>query len=275
MIFLFLEMMSYPFLSRAIVVGGLISISAALLGIVLVAKRYTMIGNSLSHVGFACMAFSKALALDAIVFSMPIMIVVAFLLLKLNENSKIKADQMLGIISVTSLAFGVMSIYNSTGLNTDVCNYLFGSILAMKSSDVLISIVIALFIIVLFVLYYNEVFAISYDEDFAKARGIKVDVFNFCFSALTALVIIVGMRIMGALLISSLIILPSISANRLFYSFKAVSIGSAFISIVAFVVGISLSYLFAFPTGASIVFVNVVVLLVFVLIEKILARRKI
>lgn len=269
MLNLFIQMLSYPFLARAIIVGSLVSISAALLGIVLVSKRYTMIGNSLSHVGFATMAFSKALAIDAIVFSMPILVVVAFLLLKAKENSKLKADQLLGIISVVSLALGVMSIYNSTGLNTDVCNYLFGSILAMKSSDVYLSVVLSLFIIVFFVLYYNEIFAISYDEDFAKARGIKVEVFNFAFAALTAVVIILGMRIMGALLISSLIILPSISANRLFDTFKGVSIASAIISIVAFLTGIVLSYLYSFPTGASIVIVNILVLVAFVIIEKI------
>lgn len=273
MISLFIEMLSYPFLSRAIIVGALISVSAALLGIILVSKRFSMIGNSLSHVGFGTMAISKVLVLDPVLFSMPILVLIAFLLLKINENTKIKGDQLLGILSVSSLAIGVMSIYHSTGVNTDVCNYLFGSILAMKDSDVYLSIIVSSFIIVLFILYYNEIFAITFDEEYAKTSGVKISMYNFAAAALTAIIIILGMRMMGALLISSLIIFPSITANRVFYTFKSVTIASGVISLVCFLIGITLSYMFSFPTGASIVIVNLIFFAVFTFVENLFKRE--
>lgn len=275
MINMLMEMLSYPFLRRAILVGLLISISASLLGIILIAKRYAGIGNSLSHVGFGTMAIAKALGVDSLMFSLPVLVTVAYFLLRLKENSKLKGDQLLGLLSAVFLALGVMTISHSTGRNTDVCNYMFGSILAMNISDVRVSIALSLFIITLFIIYYNEIFAITFDEEFAVVLGLNIQVFKFVASAMTAVVIILGMKMMGALLISSLILFPGISANRIFHSFKSVAIVSVSISVVGFILGIILSYRFSFPTGASIVMVNSAVFLVFYLVGKVLDKGKI
>ncbi|MDR2374902.1 MAG: metal ABC transporter permease [Treponema sp.] len=266
------EMFSYPFLVRAFVVGFLVSICAALLGVSLVLKRYSMIGDGLSHVGFGTLALATALNMAPLTVSIPIVIVAAFLLLRLSENSKIKGDAAIAIISTGSLAVGVMIISMTTGMNTDVCNYLFGSILAMSKNDVYLSVALSIIVLVLFVLFYNKLFAITFDETFARAAGVKTGIYNMLIAFLTAITIVLGMRMMGAMLISSLIVFPALTSMRLFKKFRSVTICSACVSVCCFFTGVVISYVYATPTGASVVMLNIFAFLLFWIID-ILIRK--
>jgi zinc transport system permease protein len=267
MIDILLKMFSSPFLVRAFTVGALVSVCAALLGVSLVLKRYSMIGDGLSHVGFGSLAVATALNAAPLTVAIPIVLAAAFLLLRLSENSKIKGDAAIAIISTGSLAVGVIIISQTTGMNTDVCNYLFGTILAMAKEDVYLSIALSVVVLVLFVLFYHKLFAITFDETFAKAAGIKTGLYNMLIAFLTALTIVLGMRIMGAMLISSLIIFPALSSMRLFKKFRSVIFCSAVISILCFFTGVVISYLYNTPTGASVVMINIIVFVLFWFIE--------
>lgn len=263
MINILTEMFSYPFLVRAVIVGLLVSLCAALLGVSLVLKRYSMIGDGLSHVGFGTLAIATAMNVSPLTLSIPVCVVAAFLLLRISENSKIKGDAAIALISTSSLAIGVVFISVTTGMNTDVCNYLFGSILSMKHADVKLSIALSAVVLTMFALLYNKIFAVTFDENFAKATGIKTGIYNMLIAFLTAITIVLGMRMMGALLISSLIIFPPLTSMRLCKSFKTVTICSAVISVTCFFIGIVGSYIYATPTGASVVMVNIAVFLLF------------
>jgi ABC-type Mn2+/Zn2+ transport systems, permease components len=263
MIDLLVEMFSYTFLVRAVVVGLLVSLCAALLGVSLVLKRYSMIGNGLSHVGFGTLAIATAMNAAPLTVSIPIVVLAAFMLLRISENSKIKGDAAIALISTSSLAIGVVVISLTTGMNTDVCNYMFGSILAMSKTDVRLSIVLAIVVLVLFVLFYNKIFAVTFDETFAKATGTKTGLYNMLIAFLTAITIVLGMRMMGALLISSLIIFPALTSMRTCKKFKTVTICSAIVSVICFFIGVVISYVYATPTGASVVIVNMVAFLTF------------
>jgi zinc transport system permease protein len=257
------EMFSYTFLVRAVIVGALVSLCAALLGVSLVLKRYSMIGDGLSHVGFGALALATALNAAPLTVAIPVVIAAAFLLLRLSESSKIKGDAAIALLSTASLAVGVVIISQSTGMNTDVCNYLFGSILAMSKTDVYLSIGLSAAVLILFVLFYNKLFAITFDETFARAGGIKTHLYNMLIALLTALTIVLGMRMMGAMLISSLIVFPALSSMRIFKRFKTVTISSAVVAILCFFTGVVISYLYAVPTGASVVIINIIAFLLF------------
>lgn len=263
MINILTEMFSYPFLVRAVIVGLLVSLCAALLGVSLVLKRYSMIGDGLSHVGFGTLAIATAMNVSPLTLSIPVCVAAAFLLLRISENSKIKGDAAIALISTSSLAIGVVFISVTTGMNTDVCNYLFGSILSMKHADVKLSIALSAVVLTMFALLYNKIFAVTFDENFAKATGIKTGIYNMLIAFLTAITIVLGMRMMGALLISSLIIFPPLTSMRLCKSFKTVTICSAVISVTCFFIGIVGSYVYATPTGASVVMVNIAAFLLF------------
>lgn len=273
MISTILEMFSYPFMVRALIVGGLVSLCASLLGVTLVLKRYSMIGDGLSHVAFGAMAIAVAFELNPMAVALPILIVVAFLLLRISENSNIKGDAVIGLVSVSSLALGVLIISITTGVNTDIYNYMFGSILSMNGSDVYLSIGLSILILVIYVLFYNEIFSVTFDEAFARATGVKVEIYNGLIAALTAVTIVLGMRMMGAMLISSLIIFPALTSMRLFNTFKTVIISSVIISVVSFFIGIVLSYLYSLPSGASIVVVNIIMFILFSILGIALKRN--
>jgi zinc transport system permease protein len=258
-----IEMFSYRFLARAVVVGLFVALCAALLGVSLVLKRYSMIGDGLSHVGFGTLAIATAMNAAPLTVSIPIVVLAAFLLLRISENSKIKGDAAIALISTSSLAIGVVVISLTTGMNTDVCNYLFGSILAMSKDDVKLSIVLAVVVLSLFILFYNKIFAVTFDENFAKATGVKTGLYNMLIAFLTAITIVLGMRMMGALLISSLIIFPALTSMRLCKKFRSVTICSAVVSAVCFFIGVVISYVKATPTGASVVIVNIVAFMLF------------
>ncbi len=263
MISTLIEMFSYTFLVRAVVVGLLVSLCAALLGISLVLKRYSMIGDGLSHVGFGTLAIATAMNAAPLAVSIPVVILAAFLLLRISENSKIKGDAAIALISTSALAVGVVVISLTTGMNTDVCNYMFGSILAMSKDDVALSIALAIVVLVLFVLFYNKIFAVTFDETFARATGTKTGLYNMLIAFLTAITIVLGMRMMGALLISSLIIFPALTSMRTCKTFRSVTVCSAIVSVICFFTGVVISYVYATPTGASVVIINVAAFLVF------------
>ena len=248
-----INMFSYHFMQRALVVGVLVSLCAALLGVSLVLKRYSMIGDGLSHVGFGALAIASALGLAPLAVAVPVVIVAAVLLLRLNNSSRVKGDAAIAMISSSALAIGVISVSLTTGMNTEVSSYMFGSILSLSESDAVLSVILSAAVLVLFVLFYPRLFAVTFDEDFSRATGTNTELYNTLLAVLTAVTVVLGMRMMGALLISSLIIFPALSAMRLCRSFKAVVLSSAAISVVCFLIGVVASYFLETPTGASIV----------------------
>ena len=263
-----IEMLSYPFMTRAFLVGSLVALCSALLGVSLVLKRYSMIGDGLSHVGFGAMAIAAAMNAAPLTIAIPVVIVAAILLLRISGNAKIKGDAAIALISTTSLAVGVMVISLTTGMNTDVYNYMFGSILAMSAEDVKLSFVLSVFVLILFIVFYHKIFAITFDETFARATGVKAGVYNTLIAVLTAVTIVLGMRMMGALLISSLIIFPALTSMRVFKSFRGVVIASGILSLICFFGGMVLSYTYSTPAGASVVVVDLAAFLLFSLIQR-------
>ena len=255
------EMLSYTFLTRALLVGTLVSLCAALLGVSLVLKRYSMIGDGLSHVGFGALAIATVLNAAPLAVAIPVVVAAAFLLLRISSSGRIKGDAAIGLLSTCALAVGVILISLSTGMNTEVNNYLFGSILSMSREDVILSAAIALTVLILFVLFYNRIFAVTFDETFARATGRRAGAYNALLALLTALTVVVGMRMMGALLISGLVIFPALSAMRLCRRFRHVIICASVLSVLCFLAGTVASYALAIPTGASVVCMNILVLL--------------
>lgn len=267
------EMFSYGFIVRAFIVGILVSLCAALLGVTLVLKRYSMIGDGLSHVGFGALAVAASLNLAPLEVAIPVIIVAAFLLLRLSEKSKIRGDAAIAIISSTALAIGVVCV-SISGVNTDLNSYLFGSILATTNTDAVLCAILAAVVIVIFVIFYNKIFAVTFDESFSRATGLKTGVYNTVIALLTALTIVIGMRIMGTLLISALIIFPALSSMRVCKRFKSVIICSGVLSLICFFVGMYSSYVLDTPTGASVVIVNAIVFAVFWFIEFLSTKLK-
>ncbi|MDR2743193.1 MAG: metal ABC transporter permease [Treponema sp.] len=263
MIELLLEMFSYAFLVRAVVVGFLVSLCASLLGVSLVLKRYSMIGDGLSHVGFGTLAIATAMNAAPLTVSIPVVVAAAFFLLRLSENHKIRGDAAIAMISSGALAIGVVVISVTTGMNTDVCNYLFGSILAMSKNDVTLSVILSVTVLTLFVLCYNRIFAVTFDENFARATGTKTGLYTMLIAFLTAITIVLGMRMMGAMLISSLIIFPALTSMRICKRFKTVTVSSALVSVTCFFTGVVISYLYAAPTGATVVICNILAFFIF------------
>ena len=252
------EMFSYAFILKALVVGVLVSLCAALLGVSLVLKRYSMIGDGLSHVGFSALALAMVFNLAPLTVAIPVVVLAAFLLLRISENSKIRGDAAIALISTGALAIGVFAISVTTGMNVDINNYMFGSILAMNNNDVILSVVLSIVVLCLFFFFYNYIFSVTFDETFARAIGVNVGLYNMLLAFLSAVTIVLGMRMMGALLISSLIIFPALSSMQIFKTFRQVIISSAVLSIICFVLGLYTSYVIATPTGASVVIANII-----------------
>lgn len=268
------EIFSTPILVRALIVGILVSLCAALLGVSLVLKRYSMIGDGLSHVGFGALAIAAVMNLAPMAVAIPVVILAAFLLLRLSSNSKIKGDSAIALISTGALAVGVMAVSMSHGMNIDLNSYLFGSIISVSGSDVIVSVILSLAVLVMFVLFYTKIFAITFDESFAKATGIKVNFYNMLIALLTAVTIVIGMRLMGSMLISSLIIFPALCSMRIFKSFKSVTICSAVVSVVTFIIGMFISYAADTPCGASIVCVNIVAFALFFVVGAVVSANR-
>ncbi len=267
------SMLSYDFMIRAIIVGSLVSLCSTLLGTSLVLKRYSMIGDGLSHVGFAALAIAYALQLAPMSVSIPICVIAAFFLLQLEENSKIKGDAATALLCSGALAVGVMTISLTTGMNTDVCNYMFGSILAISPSDMRLSVILSVVVLFLYIFFYPRIFAVTFDENFAKASGTNTRFYNMVLALLTSITIVLGMRMMGTLLISSLIVFPSITAMRVCKNFLGTIILASILSLFGFFVGMTLSFLYRIPTGASIVVIDIVLFFLFCGIEAMRNRK--
>ncbi len=267
-----IEMFSYSFMIRAFIVGVLLSISSALIGVTLVLKRNSMIGDGLSHVGFGAFAIATVLGLTPLYFALPVVIISSFLILKLDDNSKIHSDALIALISSSALAIGTFVISITKGVNTDINNYLFGSILSINNSDVIISVILSIIVILLYILSYNKIFALTFDEKFSSSIGIKTKRYKMLFAILCSVVVVLGMRLLGSLLISSLIIFPTLSSSYIFKNFKSVVISSVIISIITFVIGLISSFILESPTGSTIVIVNLIVFIICKIISLVLKR---
>ena len=256
-----LQMFSFPFMQRALIAGVLVSLCAALLGVSLVLKRYSMIGDGLSHVSFGALAIAVALGVTPLYFSIPVVIAAAFLLLRVADNPHWNSDAAIAAMSASSLAIGILVISRTTGMTTDVDNYMFGSVLAMTRADVALSVVLCAAVLVLFLLFYHKLFAVTFDENFSRATGLNVGRYNTLLAILTALTIVLGMRMMGAMLISSLVIFPALTAMRLFKSFRGVILCAAVTSVACFCAGLTISFAFSTPVGATVVAANLTLFL--------------
>ncbi len=257
--------MQYPFVRYALIVGILIALCSSLLGVTLVLKRFSFIGDGLSHVAFGAMAIAAVFQLtNKMMIILPVTILSAVLLLRTGQNAKIKGDAAIAMISVGALAFGylIMNIFStSSNLTGDVCSTLFGStsILTLTSGEVWVCTILSIVVVLLFILFYNKIFAVTFDEDFSRSAGTKADAYNLMIAIIIAVIIVLAMNLVGSLLISALVIFPALSSMRLFKSFKSVTICSAILSVVCAFAGIVISILAGTPVGSTIVAADVLV----------------
>ena len=261
--------LSYPFVRYALIVGVLIALCSSLLGIILVLKRFSHIGDGLSHVAFGAMALASFLNLSKqkMIIALPLTILLAIFLLKSNNRSKISGDSKIAMLSVASLAIGYLLMNlskTSSNISADVCTTLFGStsILTLTKQEVYLSIVLSIVVVIIFILLYNRIFALTFDEDFFKATGNNTDKYNLLIAVIIAIIIVLAMNLVGSLLISALVIFPTISAMQLFNSFKKVTIASAVIAVISSFFGIIISILAGTPVGSTIVIANIVVFII-------------
>lgn len=272
--------LQFPFVQYALIVGVLIALCSSLLGVTLVLKRFSFIGDGLSHVAFGAMAIAAVVGLSN---DMPLILAVttfsAILLLRTGQNTKIKGDAAVAMISVGALAIGylLMNVFSkSSNVSGDVCSTLFGSvsILTLTLTEVWISISLSAVVTLIFVLFYNKIFSVTFDENFAKATGVRTGLYNLLIAVVIAVIIVLAMNLVGSLLISALVIFPALSAMRVFRSFLAVTICSAVFSVVAACLGIVISIMAGTPVGSTIVGTDIVGFLIFLLIGTISKRRK-
>ena len=270
--------LEYPFVQYALIVGVLIALCSSLFGVTLVLKRFSFIGDGLSHIAFGAIAIASVLKLsNNMIFVMPVTIVTAILLLKTGQNTKIKGDAAIAMLSVGSLGVGylILNIFSSSSnLSGDVCTTLFGStsILTLTKNEVILSVIMSIAVMILFCLYYNRIFAVTFDENFAKATGVKSDRYNLLIAVVTAVIIVLAMNLVGSLLISALIIFPALSSMRVIQNFKGVVILSAIISVLCAVFGMLSSILFSTPVGSTIVAANIIVFFLSYISGKLLRR---
>lgn len=268
MIELIAEITNYDFMKRALLVGILIAICCALLGVFLVLKKYSLIGDGLAHVSFASVAIALLLSASPLLISIPIVILASFLILKLNEKAEIHGDAAIGLVSAVSVASGVLIASLSKGFNIDLFSYLFGSILIISRTDVIISIILSILVIAGIFFFYNSLFAVTYDEEFAHVIGINTKTMNYIISILTSVTIVIGIRVVGTMLISSMIIFPTVTALQVAKGFKSTITISLVISIVCVVFGLILAYALNFPPGATIVLMNAICFIVFYMFKR-------
>ncbi len=265
-----INLLNYSFIQKALICGIAISICAALIGVILVLKNYSMIGHGLGEVGFAALTLAVALNVSPLLVSLPLVMIAAIIIMIISQKKGESGDITIALVSTGALATGIIITSISTGFNIDVANYMFGSILSMTTLDVVISVALSIVVVIVYFLFYNRLFLITYDENFAKTKGINVTFYQFLISFLTALIVVLGMRMMGTLLISSLIVFPAVIAKKLTTSFKQLIILSGIISVTCFVLGVFMSFILNIPTGASIVVAYILLLLITKIINKII-----
>lgn len=267
-----IQYLSFPFVQYALIVGVLIALCSSLVGVTLVLKRFSFIGDGLSHVAFGALAIATVLDVsDNMLIVLPVTVISAILLLRTGQNTRIKGDAAIAMISVGALAFGylIMNIFStSSNLSGDVCSTLFGStsILTLTTSEVWLCAIMSIIVVAVFILFYNKIFAVTFDENFAKASGTKADNYNFLIAVIIAVIIVLAMNLVGSLLISALVIFPALSAMRIFKNFKAVTVFSAVLSVVCSLLGMIVSILAGTPVGSTIVAVDVAAFLLCMLI---------
>lgn len=260
-----IEYLQFPFVRYALIVGVLIALSASLLGVSLVLKRFSFIGDGLSHVAFGALAVATVTGVtNNMLVVLPVTVASAVLLLRGGKNAKIKGDAAIAMISVAALAFGYLLMHLfpvSSNISGDVCSTLFGStsILTLEKGDVAICLAMSAVVLIVYALFYNKIFAVTFDEDFARATGTRTDTYNLLIAVITAVVIVLAMNLVGSLLISALVIFPALSAMRLFHSFGAVTVCSAVTAVISAAAGIVISILAGTPVGSTIVAVQVLV----------------
>ena len=254
-------------------IGGLaVTICSSLLGVTLVLKRYSMIGDGLSHIGYGALSVAAVMNLAPLKVALPVVIIAAFILLRLSESSKLSGDSAIALFSTTALSVGIL-VSSKAGITNDVSHYMFGSILAMSKSDVILSVVLSVIVIAAFIILYNRIFSVTFDENFARATGVNAGIYNMIFAVLTAVTVVLGMMMMGALLISSLIVIPTLTAMRICRSFRGVVLTAGAVSVVSFLIGMFMSLLLNTAPGASIVIVNVIFFLCFSLLGTICRKK--
>jgi len=262
----FMSMMSPEFvryiLLPAIIGGVAVTLCSALLGVSLVLKKYSMIGDGLSHVGYGALSIAAVMNFAPLRFALPVVVVAAIILLRLSDNGKLRGDSAIAVFSTTALAVGIL-VSSKAGMMNDVSHYLFGSILAMDRNDVILSVIMSVIVIAIFIFFYHKIFAVTFDENFSKSAGIRVNIYKTLIAVLTAVTIVLGMMMMGSLLISSLIIFPALTSMRICKSFRSVVICSGCVSVICFLIGLFLSLAIDTAPGASVVVVNVVVFGIF------------
>ncbi len=258
----------YPFVRYALIVGVLIALCSSLLGVTLVLKRFSFIGDGLSHVAFGAMAIASVLNItNNILFILPVTVICAILLLRAGQNTRIKGDAAIAMISVGALAIGylLMNLFStSPNISGDVCSTLFGStsILTLTKGEVWLCAILSIVVVAIFILFYNKIFAVTFDENFAKATGTRANAYNLLIAVVIAVIIVLAMNLVGSLLISALVIFPALSAMRLFKSFRSVTISAAVMSVISATAGILISILAGTPVGSTIVAVDIAVFLI-------------
>ncbi len=273
------EYFSYQFVWYALIVGVLIALCSSLFGVVLVLKRFSFIGDGLSHVAFGALAIATVMNLtNNMLIVLPITILCAVLLLKTGQNGKLKGDAAIAMLSTGALAVGylIMSLFSSSGsVAGDVCSTLFGSfsIITLSTWEVVLCIALSLIVIALFILFYNRIFAVTFDESFAKASGIHSSIYNLFIAVVTAVIIVLAMNLVGSLLISALVIFPALSAMRIAHTFKRVVVASTIISVICAVLGILMAILFSTPVGPTIVVCDIIAFLICFTIGKIFRKN--
>ena len=269
---------SYPFVWYVLIVGVLISLCASLFGVVLVLKRFSFIGDGLSHIAFGAMAVAAVAGLtDNMLIVLPVTVVAAILLLRTGSGTKIKGDAAIAMVSVGALAIGylLLSVFSSSAnVSGDVCGTLFGSytILTLTPIEVVVCLLLSVAAVALFIVFYRKIFALTFDEDFARATGVKVSLYNLFIAVMIAVIIVLAMKLVGSLLISALVIFPALSAMRVCKSFKSVVICSAIVSVSCAVIGILVSVVWSTPVGPTVVGIDILAFLGFFAVGKIFSR---
>ncbi|MBQ3653506.1 MAG: metal ABC transporter permease [Synergistaceae bacterium] len=256
-----LELLSYPFVYRALIAGALISVCASVLGVILVLKHYSLIGHGLSEIGFASLSIASALGLPVMLVSAPAVILASFVIMFVSQRFRTAGDIAIAVASSAALALGVL-VSSLTGQTSAMNSYLFGSVLAVGDGDMVSAVVLSLAVMGVFVVFYNRLFLITYNEDYARSLGINTTFYQVMISVMTALVVVMGIRVTGTLLISGIIILPAVTARRLASGFRNLVVLSGIVSFVGFVLGLGLSFMINVPAGAGVILVNTVILLI-------------
>lgn len=263
-----IDALGYTFMRNALFGGMLISLCAGILGVSLVLKRFSMIGDGLSHISFGALAIGAAAGVAPLKIAIPIVIVAAILLLRINEKSRISGDSAIAVISTGALAVGIIASSVNGGVNIDLNNYMFGSILAMKKEYVIIALVMTLVVLLMYFLLYNRIFSITFDESFAVTTGIKTGIYTSIIAVLTAVTIVVGMQMMGALLMSSFVVFPTLISMRICKSFRMTVVSSVIVAIICFTTGLFISFSLNTPPGATVVCVDLIMYIAAVLWDK-------